>query len=104
VAECHRKNARLHSKSTGQKNLLCSHLQLNRTCYRTHRRIVMARERIHHATDNRAIAGMVIYPDSVKKFTISNASHFDTRVSIGVGTQSTYGQGMGRGWPCFQQR
>jgi hypothetical protein len=26
----------------------------------------MARERIHHATDNRAIAGMVIYPDSVK--------------------------------------
>jgi len=64
----------------------------------------MARERIHHATDNRAIAGMVIYPDSVKKFTTSNASHFDTRVSIGVGTQSTYGQGMGRGWPCFQQR
>ena len=47
----------------------------------------MARERIHHATDNRAIAGMVIYPDSVKKFTISNASHSDSRVSIGVGTQ-----------------
>jgi len=37
------------------------------------------------ATDNRAIAGMVIYVDGVKKFTISNASHFDTRVSMGVG-------------------
>ena len=37
------------------------------------------------ATDNHAIAGMEIYVDGVKKFTLSNASHFDTRVSMGVG-------------------
>lgn len=38
------------------------------------------------ATDDHAITGMVVYVDSVKKFTISNASHFDTRVSMGTGT------------------
>jgi hypothetical protein len=37
------------------------------------------------ATDDRAITGMVIYVDSIKKFTISNASHFDTRISMGAG-------------------
>jgi hypothetical protein len=38
------------------------------------------------ASDDRAITGMVVYVDGVKKFTISHASHFDARVSLGVGT------------------
>jgi hypothetical protein len=38
------------------------------------------------ASDDRAIAGMVVYVDGVKKFTISHASHFDTRVSLALGT------------------
>ena len=37
------------------------------------------------ASDDRPIAGMVVYLDGVKKFTISNVSHFDTRISIGLG-------------------
>jgi hypothetical protein len=35
--------------------------------------------------DDRPIAGMVVYVDGVKKFTISNVSHFDTRVSLALG-------------------
>jgi len=34
------------------------------------------------ASDDRPIAGMVVYVDGVKKFTISKVSHFDTRVAL----------------------
>jgi hypothetical protein len=40
------------------------------------------------ATNDRDISGMVLYVDGVKKYTIDNASHFDTRLSLSVGTHN----------------
>ena len=38
------------------------------------------------ATDDHTITGMILYVDGVRKFSITNNSHFDKKVSLQIGS------------------